>query len=131
MATFKRFEDMEAWQAAKSLCSQILEIIQHTELNRVYALRNQIDASSGSVMDNIAEGFGRGGNVEFINFLTIAHASACECQSQLYRVVERKYINDQKFKDVYTVADEAKNKITGLIKYLQKSDFRGPKYIGR
>lgn len=131
MATFKRFEDMEAWQAAKSLCSQILEIIQYTALNKDYALRNQIDASSGSVMDNIAEGFGRGGNIEFINFLTIAHGSACECQSQLYRVVERKYINEQKFKNVYAIADEAKNKITGLIKYLQKSDLRGPKYKGR
>jgi four helix bundle protein len=131
MATFKRFEDIEAWQAAHKLCFDILEIIQKTELNRDYALRNQIDASSGSVMDNIAEGFGRGGNIEFINFLTIANGSACECQSQLYRVYERKYIDEQKFKQLYAVAEEAKNKITGLIKYLQKSDFRGPKFTGR
>ena len=131
MATFKRFEDIEAWQAAKSLCSQILEIIKKTELNKDYALHNQIDASSGSVMDNIAEGFGRGGNIEFINFLTIAHGPACECQSQLYREQERNYITDQKFKEIYAIADGAKNKITGLIKYLQKSDLRGPKFIGR
>ena len=57
--------------------------------------------------------------------------SACECQSQLYRLLERKYVSDQKFKEVYAIADEAKNKIMGLIKYLQKSDLRGPKYIGR
>ena len=83
MATFKRFEDIEGWQAAKELCSKINNIIQTTELKRDYSLRNQIDDSSGSVMDNIAEGFGRGGNIEFINFLTIAHGSACECQSQV------------------------------------------------
>lgn len=130
MATFKRFEDIEAWQAAKMLCSKINEIIQNTELNRDYALHNQIDAS-GSVMDNIAEGFGRGGNIEFINFLTIAHGSACECQSQLYRLFERKYINEHQLKEIYAIADEAKNKIIGLIKYLQKTELRGPKLIGR
>jgi four helix bundle protein len=131
MATFRRFEDIEAWQAAKLLCSKILEIIQQAELGRDYALRNQIDASSGSVMDNIAEGFGRGGNAEFINFLTIAHGSACESQSQLYRLLERKYIDEKKFKEIYAICDEAKNKITGLIKYLQKTTLRGPKYIRR
>jgi len=115
----------------KKLWAKINNIIENTELKRDYSLRNQIDNSSGSVMDNIAEGFGRGGNVEFINFLTIAHGSACECQSQLYRVLEKKYINKEQFDETYSFAEEAKNKVLGLIRYLQKSSIKGPKFTGR
>lgn len=94
MATINCFEDIKAWQKARILCKEIFELISSTDLSKDYKLKDQINGSSGSAMDNIAEGFGRGGNPEFIQFLEIAHASACECQSQLYRVKDRNYINE-------------------------------------
>lgn len=96
MATFKTFEEIIAWQKARVLCAEINSISTTTALEKDYKLKDQINSSSGSTMDNIAEGFGRGGNAEFIQFLEITHASACECQSQLYRVLDRKYISEEK-----------------------------------
>ena len=82
-------------------------------------------------MDNIAEGFGRGGNTEFIQFLEISHASACETQSQLYRVLDRKYIQQEVFEELYNLVAEIKKMILSLIKYLQSSEFKGPKFKNR
>ena len=90
MATFARFEDIGAWQKSRILCQHISRIISNSDLVKDYKLKDQINGSSGSFMDNIAEGFGRGGNAEFIQFLEISHASAFETQSQLYRVLDRK-----------------------------------------
>ena len=85
MATFKQLEDIIAWQKARAFCCELKEDIRHIELVKDYDLKNQLRASSGSVMDNIAEGFGRMGNADFKNFLTIAHGSLMESLSQLYR----------------------------------------------
>ena len=128
MATFKRFEEIGAWQKARVLCNDINQVILESELGKDYKLKDQINDSSGSVMDNIAEGFGRGGNPEFIQFLEISNSSACECQSQLYRVVDRKYITAEKFKQLYDLAEEIKRMLLSLIVYLSKSVMKGPKY---
>jgi len=108
MSTFKRFEDILAWQKARIFCNEIFLISTNSLLAKDYKLKDQITDSSGSAMDNIAEGFGRGGNAEFIQHLEISHASACECQSQLYRVLDRKYISEEKFKQLYDQAEEIK-----------------------
>jgi four helix bundle protein len=79
MSTIQRFEDIKAWQKARALCNEIYDLVLHTELAKDYKLKDQINGSSGSIMDNIAEGFGRGGKLEFIQFMEIAHASVCEC----------------------------------------------------
>lgn len=85
MATIERFEDLEIWQSARIISKKIHFLSLETELKNDFGLRNQIRNSSGSVMDNIAEGFERGGNLEFRQFLSVAKASAGETRSQLYR----------------------------------------------
>lgn len=131
MATLTKFEDIKAWQKARFFCNEIFTICEETKLSKDYKLKEQINGSSGSIMDNIAEGFGRGGNLEFIQFLEISHASACESQSQLYRIADRKYVTAEKFKDLYDVVEEIKRMIIALIKYLSKSPMTGPKYKWR
>jgi four helix bundle protein len=128
MATFKRFEDIEAWQKAKVLCSKIWIIIKETELSKDFKLRDQINASCGSIMDNIAERFGRAGNNEFKQFLEVAHGSGCEVQSQLYRIKDRRYTTENTFTELYNLTEEIKNMIIGLINYLMKSSYKGAKY---
>jgi len=88
MATIREFEELEIWQEARRLSKEIIEIVKTTELKTDYKLKDQIKGSSGSVMDNIAEGFERDGNLEFRQFLSIAKGSAGESRSQLYRVFD-------------------------------------------
>lgn len=128
MATLTKFEDIKAWQKARFFCTEIVLIIEKTNLEKDDKLRDQINGSSGSIMDNIAEGFGRGGNLEFIQFLEFSHASACESQSQLYRILDRKYITEEKFKQLYEIVEEVRRMILSLIKYLSASPMTGPKY---
>lgn len=131
MATISKFEDILAWQKARFFCNEVFVICEETKLAKDYKLKEQLNGSSGSIMDNIAEGFGRGGNLEFIQFLEISHASACESQSQLYRVKDRMYISDETFKKLYDMADEVKRMVLALIKYLSKTPMTGPKYKWR
>ena len=128
MATLTKFEDIKAWQKARFFCHEIFLIVEETTLSKDYKLKEQINSSSGSAMDNIAEGFGSGGNLEFIQFLEISHASACESQSQPYRILDRKYISEEKFKQLHDIAEEIKRMILSLIKYLSLSPMTGPKY---
>jgi four helix bundle protein len=128
MATIKAFEEIKAWKKARILCNEIFLLFSTTDLGKDYKLKDQINDASGSIMDNIAEGFGRGGNKEFIQFLEVAHASACESQSQLYRVSDRQYISEEKFKELYSMADEIKRMIISLIQYLSATEMKGPKY---
>lgn len=128
MPTIQRFEDIKAWQKARILSNALFDVMVNSELAKDYKLKDQINGSSGSIMDNISEGFGRGGNLEFIQFMEIAHASACECQSQLYRISDRKYISIEKFEELYNLAEEVKRMILAFIQYLSSSDFRGAKY---
>ena len=131
MATFKSFEDMEVWQKARLLCTKVYSIIITTNLAKDYKLRDQINGSSGSIMDNIAEGFGRGGNQEFIQFLEISHGSACECQSQLYRILDRTYINKTLFDELFLLCSDIRKMIIGLIHYIQRTNLKGVKYKDR
>ncbi|WP_304343712.1 four helix bundle protein [Chryseobacterium koreense] len=131
MAAIKHFEDLEIWQLSRVLCNDIYDVIESTNLKTNYKLSNQIDGSSGSVMDNIAEGFERNGNKEFSQFLSVAKASCGETRSQLYRVLDRKFIDEIKFEKLKSQTEILSVKINNLMDYLSKSELKGPKYRNR
>ena len=128
MATIKKFEELEIWQMARILSGEIYKVTKYPEFSRDFKLVDQIRGSSGSVMDNIAEGFGRGGNKEFSNFLTFTIGSANEAQSQLYRALDQGYITESEFNQLYEKADEIIRRSGKLIQYLKSSDHRGIKF---
>ena len=131
MATIRRFEDLEAWKKSRTLTQEIWKITNAGTFARDYKLKDQITAASGSAMDNIAEGFGRGGRLEFVNFLSIAKGSVDETKSQLYRALDFGHITEEKFEAVYALADEAGKTIQGLIDYLNSSSLKGTKFKDR
>jgi len=128
MATISRFEDLEIWKEARRLAKEIHLIAVQTELRSDLRFKNQIKDSSGSVMDNIAEGFERDGNLEFRQFLSIAKGSAGETRSQLYRVFDFEYISEQKFEVLKKDYENLSGKIKNFITYLNKKDFKGNKF---
>jgi four helix bundle protein len=128
MATFSKFEDIIAWQKARVLCKIIHGFTLKKPFYRDFKLISQIKGSSGSAMDNIAEGFERGGNKEFSQFLSISKGSAGETRSQLYRALDNGYITEEEFNEAYLIADEV-GKLTGaLMNHLKSSELKGNKY---
>lgn len=128
MATFNRFEDILAWQKARTLCKLINGYTQKELFSRDFKLIRQIKGSSGSAMDNIAEGFERGGNKEFIQFLYISKGSSGETRSQLYRALDNQYISEQEFQTAYNIAEDVSKLTAGLINHLKQSDIKGYKF---
>jgi four helix bundle protein len=128
MAVIQRFEDLIIWQKARELCKDVHRIANYELFSRDYKLRDQINASSGSIMDNIAEGYERNGNKEFIQFLYIAKGSCGETRSQLCRALDREYIHQEEFDVLYAKTDFLSKSIMNFIQYLQKSELKGSKY---
>ncbi len=128
MPAIKRFEEIEVWNRARTLSKEIWEISKEGSFARDFGLRNQINRSSGSVMDNIAEGFGRGGTREFINFLGIARASNSEVRSQLYRAFDRGHIHKETYVQLIESSLQIGRMINGFIKYLKNSKIKGQKF---
>ena len=131
MATIRRFEDLECWKKARELDKEVYAVSSVGKFARDFEIKNQINAASGSVMDNIAEGFDRGGRNEFLNFLSYAKGSTGEVKSQLYRALDRGYIEQQTFERIYEVADSAANLIGKMMQYLNKSNYGGQKFKDR
>lgn len=129
MATITKFEDIIAWQKARTLCQQVFEYMNRGEFARDYKLKDQINSSSGSVMDNIAEGFERDGKNEFRQFLSISKASCGEVQSQLYRALDRKYISQEEFNSMYSDCSQINKMIAKLMQYLNASEYKGTKFM--
>lgn len=128
MATITRFEYLEIWQLALEQVNEFDKMIEETSLAKNFELRNQMDASSGSVMDCITEGFDRSGNSEFKNMLVIAKGSNAEFRSQLYRCLNRKHILQERFDILYNKNILLGNKIMAFISYLQKTTYKGQRY---
>ncbi len=113
--TIDRFEDLEVWKEARDLCKVIFRLTEEEPFCRDYKLRDQIKSSSGSIMDNIAEGFEGGGNKEFINFLGISKGYCGECRSQSYRSFDYQYINQETLEDLITRTIQLSKKISSFI----------------
>lgn len=128
MATVSNFENLEIWQLARQQAIEIFQLYSQEPFSKDWELRNQINASSGSVMDNIAEGFERSGNKEFSNFLIISKGSNGEVRSQLYRSYDRRYLTVEKFEELKLNCITLSKKITSFIKYLKESDQKGFRY---
>ncbi|AVR43815.1 four helix bundle protein [Christiangramia fulva] len=128
MSKVERFEDLEVWQLAREICLDLEELFETTPLGKRYSLLNQMDRSSGSIMDNIAEGFGRGGNLEFRNFLGFSRGSCTELKSQLYRAKDKKLISEEEFQKLSQKCEKEIAKITAFIGFLNRSDFKGSKF---
>jgi four helix bundle protein len=131
MATFKKIEELEIWILARKLCCLILPLTEKGKFISDIGLKQQIKNSSGSVMDNIAEGFGRGGNKEFVNFLSFAVGSCNEVRSQLYSAFDWKYISNDEFAECLNLSEDIISKSGGLINYLNNSEHKGEKFKNR
>ena len=125
MATVKSFEDLEIWKLSKSLCKELLPLCKRLQTEKNYRLLDQIQGSSGSIMDNIAEGFEREGKLEFIKFLYYSKGSSGELLSQLHRCTDNNYLSSpefEKFRDQIKSIGRMEN---SLIEYLKKSELQG------
>ncbi|HUC79571.1 MAG TPA: four helix bundle protein [Flavisolibacter sp.] len=131
MATFRSFEEIKAWQKARQLNQKIGEYIDTGRFKQNFRLVGQIEGSAGSIMDNIAEGFERSGNKEFLQFLYISKGSCGELRSQLYRALDRKYILEEEFEALFALAKEVIAMLQKLIDYLKDSDLKGVKFKDR
>ncbi|MBN8835752.1 MAG: four helix bundle protein [Sphingobacteriia bacterium] len=125
MATVQKFEDLEVWQLSRQLCNLIGKIIDEGNFQNNYRIIGQIEGSSGSIMDNVAEGFERGTKAEFIQFLGYAKGSCGEFRSQLYRALDRNYISKIQFEELVDLAKMISSKIQVFIKYLQNTSIEG------
>lgn len=128
MTSIKKFEDLEIWKDARELNKSVFEVTNDQAFSRDFKFRDQIRASSGSIMDNIAEGFERGGNKELIQFLSISKGSCGETRSQVYRASDYNYIDIEIKENLVTRTINLSVKISNLIEYLKNSDFKGSKY---
>lgn len=127
MATITNFENLEIWKKSRELCQKIfILLIQNPNCSQ--NIKNQIDRSSASVMDNIAEGFEREGNREFINFLSMSKGSCGEVRSQLVRAFDRNFINENEFNDLKNDLTDLSKMISGFMKYLKSINHNGNKF---
>ena len=128
MASIRRFEDIVAWQKARQVSRETYALTRLSGFKTDYDLKAQIRDAANSIMANIAEGFGRGGNKEFVQFLSIANGSVCEVQSHCYVALDQAYISQEQFDLLYAHCETAKQKIGAFMGYLQQSERRGLKY---
>ena len=128
MATITRFEDIEAWKKARELTRLIYGCSGQGEFARDFGLRDQIRRAAVSVMSNIAEGFERGGNREFRQFLAQAKGSVGEVRSQLYAALDTGLLSDSQFCEIHALTMEVGRLIAGLMRYLDRSSLSGSKF---
>ena len=126
-----RFEDLDCWQQARNIVNRVYGVCSANGFKREYSLVDQIKRAATSIMANIAEGFSRKGNKEFIQFLFISKSSAAELQSHLYIALDQGYINRSQFDELYEQTDKVQRQLSNFIKYLSSilkpNKHNGPK----
>ncbi|WKZ36461.1 MAG: four helix bundle protein [Anaerolineales bacterium] len=124
MAAITKFEDLIAWQEARTLVKWIYKVTSNGTFAKDYGMRDQIQRAAVSVMTNIAEGFDCESTAEFARFLGIARRSAVEVQSLLYAALDVEYIDQEVFKSHYEQAKKCKALIGGLKQSILKNPRR-------
>ena len=128
MAAVRHFEDLAIFQKARELSKKVYDVTENERFKRDYRFVSQIHASVGSIMDNIAEGFERGGNKEFVNFLYIAKGSCGEVRSQLIRANDVGHLTPEEYNELYVECRKLSAGIMNFIKEIRNSDISGEKY---
>ena len=128
MAKVKKFEDIQSWKKARSLTKEIYKATLKTAFSKDFGLSDQIRRAAVSILSNIAEGFERGGDKEFIQFLAIAKGSAGELRAQLYIALDQRYLSQPEFEKLVQEATEISRLISGFMKYLRQSELSGSKF---
>ena len=121
MASFKRFEEIQAWQKARVGTTRIYRLTRSDSFEKDFGLINQMRRAAVSVMANIAEGNGRRTNADFASFLVQAHASAADVQSHLYVALDLGYIVKDEFTEVYQLMDEVSKMTMALAQHLRST----------
>ena len=124
----KKFEDLESWKKARTLTNGVYKATAAGNFVRDFALKDQIRRASISILSNIAEGFERGGDKEFLQFLAVAKGSCGEVRAQLYIASDQGYLSQTLFRALVDNTNEIGRLISGLMKYLSSSELRGSKY---
>jgi four helix bundle protein len=124
----KNFEELEIWKDARALTRAVYQLTSDPKLSKDFGLRDQIRRAAVSIMSNIAEGFERGGNQEFIQFLYVAKGSCGEVRSQLYVAMDQGYVDQKLVDDLLTSLKRLSIMIKHLIDHLKQSGMRGPKF---
>ena len=124
----ERFEDLEIWKEAREHSKFVFQITSAGSFHNDFRFRDQIRAAAGSIMDNIAEGFERDGNREFIQFLSIAKGSCGETRSQSYRAFDNKYINQDTLDQLVLKTTQLSKQISSLMSYLKNTEYKGSKF---
>jgi len=121
---YERFEDLEVWKLSRELVKSIYNISDKDKFWGDYGLANQMQKSSVSIMSNIAEGFERGNNKEFVYFLNVAKGSCGELRSQLYVSLDLGYISEDDFHRNIEMSEKISKSISGFIKYLKSRNLK-------
>ncbi len=119
MAKVERFEDLNCWKEARQMVKMVFLTCKKEQLRRDIDLVRQLKSASVSVMNNIAEGFGRYSDKEFIRFLDISQSSAQEVLSMTYVLIDMDHVNDREFRELQSKIIDTRNLVLGLIKYLR------------
>jgi len=128
VTTIRRFEDIDAWQKARELTRVVYGLTARGAFGQDFVLRDQMRQAAVSVMANIAEGFERDGNKEFLQFLAVAKGSCGELRSHLYVGLDEDYLTSEQHAQASAEAQEVSRMIAGLIRHLRQSLRRGRKH---
>lgn len=123
------FEELEVWKEARRLTQRVYRLTKNENFSKDFALRDQIRRATVSIMSNIAEGFERGGNQEFVQFLYVAKASCGEVRSQVYVAFDQSYVATAEVDELTNSFKRLSSMISNLITYLRKSGMKGEKFI--